>query len=130
MRMIRTYRDYEIEFVFPDRLVEHLALEGIQPSSVVSSDHEWFEVFLFWMIDRDQDGRPDESFGHRFQVFFHGMILDDIGGPPKEIPISEPPNDAGRVLYDGVRQMGPIRVRYRLLMKTDHPATRPQPSSG
>ena len=119
MKIIRTYREFEIEFVFPDELAKHLALQGIEPSSVVSSDHEWFELFLFYTIDKDQDGRPDENFGHRFQIFFYDMILDDQEGAPKELPICESPNDTNRILCDGARKIGPMRLRYRLLMKTD-----------
>ncbi len=119
MQIIRTYRDYEIEFLFPDELARHLDLQGIKPSNVVSSDHEWFELFLFYTIDKDQDGLPDENFGRRFQVFFYDMILDDVVGPPKEMPICDSPNDTSRILCDGARKIGPMRLRYRLLMKTD-----------
>ncbi len=128
MKIIRTYRDFEIEFFFPDELAKHLALQGIEPSSVVSDDLEWFEVFLFYTIDRDQDGLPDEEFGHRFQIFFYDMILDDVAGPPTEIPICEPPNDTSRIVCDGTKKVGPMRLSYRLLMKRDRPATQPQPS--
>lgn len=127
---MRTYRGFEIEFFFPDELARHLALQGMKPSSVVSDDLEWFEVFLFYSLDKDQDGLPDKNFGHRFQVFFYDMILDDVAGPPKEIPICELPNDTSRILCDGARKIGPMRLRYRLLMKRDRPATQPQLSWG
>ena len=128
MEISRTYRGFEIEFVFRDELARHLALQGIKPSSVVSDDLEWFEVFLFYAIDKDQDGRPDENFGRHFQVFFYDMILDDMVGPPTAIPICEAPN--ARILYDGARKVGPMRLGYRLLMKADDPATRPQRALG
>ncbi len=130
MKIGRAYRGFEIEFVFPDELARHLALQGLKPSSVVSDDLEWFEVFLFYTIDKDQDGLPDENFGRQFQVFFYDMILDDAVGPPTSIPICEPPNDTSRVLCDGARTVGPMRLRYRLLMKTDDPATLPQRALG
>ena len=130
MKIVRTYRSFEIEFVFPDELARHLALQGIKPSSVVSDDLEWFEVFLFYTIDKDQDGLPDENFGRQFQVFFYDMMLDDVVGPPTAIPICESPNDTSRILCDGARKVGAMRLRYRLLMKTDDPATQPQRALG
>lgn len=119
IKIVRTYRDFEIEFVFPDELARHLALQGIKPSSVVASDHEWFELSLFYTIDKDQDGLPDKDFGHRFQIFFYNMILDDQEGPPKGIPICEPPSDTNRILCDDAKTIGPVRLRYRLLMQND-----------
>ena len=128
MKVVKTYKGFKLEFVLPDALVRCLAVHGVEPSSLVSNEHEWFEVTLFDLIDENRDGIPDERFGKRFQIFFYSMVLDSVGGPPREIPVGERPIDTSRLLCDGARQIGPMRLRYSLLMKTDHPATRPQSS--
>jgi hypothetical protein len=76
MRIVKTYKDYNVDFIIQKDLEDYFKDRKININEMFADDWFWFEALLFELIDDDADGLPDDVYGKNFLIVFYGIIED------------------------------------------------------
>ena len=74
------YKGFKTEFYITPRVKEYLESKNILPKHLVISSEDndnystFYEVYLFELIDENNDGIPDDKFGKNFKVVYYGIV--------------------------------------------------------
>lgn len=68
------YKGYLTEFFITPKIKEFLKKNNASIEKLIPKPEIWYEVMLFENLDEDEDGRPDSSFGKKFNVVFYKIV--------------------------------------------------------
>ena len=68
------FGDFKTEFLIMPQTEAYLKNKKISLASLLPGGWMFYEVTLFDLIDKDEDGVPDKKYGKRFKVIYNGII--------------------------------------------------------
>ena len=79
----KKHKDFSTEFFVTNSVENFLRENNVPNSDLIEDTFHWYEHFLFDLIDKDMDGKPEEEFGKEFKVVFYGIIEKWIDKKPE-----------------------------------------------
>lgn len=77
------YKEFETEFFILPKVDEFLKSNKVEYKEFLLDNYQFYEVEVFEILDEDQDGIPDRSFGNKFKVVYFGIIEKLVNSIPE-----------------------------------------------